>query len=282
MIRKIKLLLTPLVWLTLLSCNANGQTNDLGRECIDKCVHLNDSSLYSFKLQVVKDSSQENTIFEMYQSFKIGEESYNIQANIDKFNTTTKIYNLGLIKNLLNDIDIDYQVLQNGFDISNKKNIWNSFISLLSPEVKSNMIDGLGDEKDSILNLIDPMGQFLQFTSPIVQIHNIKIPQNSSIIWNGYLHGEYYQINNMLIPCEFELERVAEGQFNLKTTVNVKNLKEKLINHGLIEKLLGISESNFISSTSKITGEQIETFIWKLPKLYPSNYYQQWVYSKVE
>ena len=96
------------------------------------------------------------------------------------------------------------------------------------------------------------------------------------------LHGEYYQINNMLIPCEFELERVAEGQFNLKTTVNVKNLKEKLINHGLIEKLLGISESNFISSTSKITGEQIETFIWKLPKLYPSNYDQQWVYSLVE
>src|SRR5690554_7939416 len=71
MIRKIKLLLTPLVWLTLLSCNANGQTNDLGRECIDKCVHLNDSSLYSFKLQVVKDSSQENTILKCISQSKL-------------------------------------------------------------------------------------------------------------------------------------------------------------------------------------------------------------------
>src|SRR5690554_7002233 len=122
----------------------------------------------------------------MYQSFKIGEESYNIQANIDKFNATSKAYSLGLIKNFLNDINIDYQILQNGFDISNKKNIWNSFISLLSPEVKSNMIDGLGDEKDSILNLIDPMGQFLQFTSPIVQIDRKSTRLNSSHVRISY------------------------------------------------------------------------------------------------
>lgn len=280
--QEIKLLLATLVCFLLLSFDTAGQTNSEVRECSDKCIQFSDTSQYSFKLNVIMDSASMNTIFEMNQVFMVGKESYDVQASINNFKTKSALYSFGFVKDFLCNIKIEYRVLQNGFDISNKKDIWNSFFEPYPSELKSELTGEPEEKQDSILNLIGPMGQFIQFTSPIIQLHNVKFSKEKPTLWNGYLHGEFYQINNLLIPCVFELSHHSDNVFYLKTSIDLVELKKTLKLQGLDDLLVDMSELGIVSSRSKIIGEQIEDFIWILPQVYSSRYEQQWIYSKIE
>lgn len=99
MIREIKLLL---VFVTVLfTGEAAGQITGEAREYSDPCVHLNDSSSYSFRMEVVNDSLKYQILFEMLQTFTVGEESHNVQVDIDSFQSKSKIYRNELIKSFL-------------------------------------------------------------------------------------------------------------------------------------------------------------------------------------
>lgn len=177
---------------------------------------------------------------------------------------------------------IDYEAVHNGFDITNKKEVWDTFLHYLPAMSKSLLLEELGDKRDSVLNLVEPMGQLIQFTSPIIQIHNIEFDKENPTFWSGYLHGENYQLNNMLIPCEFELTYIGNDNFKLETTIDVLTLKHSLLNKGLSNQLKGITTAQWVSSTSIINGENIDMFTWNCPKLFPSNYGLRWVYLRLD
>jgi hypothetical protein len=280
MIQKIKLLLLLCALLT--TSEATSQVSGEAREYTDSCIHFNDSTFYSFRLEVLKDSLIVSRFFEMRQNITLGEESYDVSVDIDSFQTKSKMYSNEPIKKFLTDVKLDYRVVHNGFDVTNKNEVWSSFFYHLPPEVNAQMLGELGDKKDSVLNIIEPMGQFLQFTSLAIQMHNIAFSQDGSTFWSGYLHGEFYQINNILIPCEFELTYVGNDKFELKTTIDVLEFKRILRENGISNRSEGLTTETSVSSTSLINGATIEMFIWNRPDLYSANYNLRWVYQKID
>ena len=250
------------------------------RQCKEYCLTLGDSSEYKLKIQFSNSSGQE-VVFAMNQRVQFDSKNLDLLIEMDSFATTLSMYSHELFINFLNQVKLKYFVAENGFEITNKGEVWDVLLNQLPPESKERMLEEASGNEAAFTTL-GPMGQILQFTSPIIQIHNVQYSDEDTISWYGYLHGEYYGYNNTLFPCQFELLHFEEEKFLLITKVNVDSLREELgkidANNEILERM---SNESVIASVSVINGVGVDRFEWNLPRLLPDIPHIIYLYKKL-
>ena len=219
--------------------------------------------------------------YEMKLSFNVIDSTQDIKSTISDFSSKAPAHQIApfneIYKTFFNTVEINYFVAENGFEVTNKKEVWNTYFDLL-PEDIANQMRTAEKEDPKVFDKLGVLGEFTKFSSPIVQLQNISSKLNDTSTWKGYLHGEIYKLNNTLIPCEFKLIKIDSVNSNLITTINVDSLKILFKEKGLESYTSELANEKQVSSNSRIKGSQIELFEFHLPKLFPSFLDKMFVY----